>query len=586
MKNNQNSSFSSRREFLKQAGNAAIAVSAGLSTPYSAFSQDNAKPNIMLILTDQERYMRPEDLPPGYNLPGHEKLASRGVVFENHQISSCVCTPSRSVIYTGQHIQNNGMFDNTNFPWSNDLSTEISTVGDLLRNQGYYTAYKGKWHLTDEFETANDLHMPERILSKEMEEYGFSDYFGIGDVIGHTEGGYLHDEVITSMTKSWLRGKANSLEAQQTPWFLAVNLVNPHDVMFYNTDLPGEPARHSAPAMMHMNRDPDTDQFKRQWEITLPESRNQNVTGPDRPAAHNDFADARSALVGRVPNEDERWFRLNNYYLNCIQSVDRHVSGILDELDDQGLADNTIIIYTSDHGDLAGAHGMSGKGATAYREQNHVPFIVSHPNFPGNKRCKAVTSHLDIAPTLIGLAGGTPITGDNLYGVDISPALDNPESATLDALRRGALYNYNMLGFLDSEFLLNISSFIREGGNPQDISAKNWRPNLAKRGAIRSVYDGRYKLNRYFSPQQHHMPRTIEDIFTNNDVELFDLQYDPNEINNLALDPGSNGELLIAMNDKLNVLIESEVGEDTGQMLPGSEEANWVLDPGITNLRM
>jgi arylsulfatase len=159
-----------------------------------------------MIVTDQERYLRPDEMPPGHRLPGREKLASRGVVFENHQIASCVCTPSRAVLYTGLHIQHNGMFDNTNFPWSTDLSTGIPTIGDMLRRQGYYTAYKGKWHRSDEFETANELDMPKRILVDEMEEYGFSDYFGIGDMIAHTEGGYLHDGVITSMTKSWLRG--------------------------------------------------------------------------------------------------------------------------------------------------------------------------------------------------------------------------------------------------------------------------------------------------------------------------------------------------------------------------------------------
>lgn len=68
------------------------------------------------------------------------------------------------------------------------MSTEIDTVGDLLRKAGYFTAYKGKWHLTEEFETANELHAPKRILNKEMEEYGFSNYYGIGDIIAHTEG--------------------------------------------------------------------------------------------------------------------------------------------------------------------------------------------------------------------------------------------------------------------------------------------------------------------------------------------------------------------------------------------------------------
>jgi len=478
------------------------------------------------------------------------------------------------------------MFDNTNFPWSNDLSTDIPTVGDMLRRQGYYTAYKGKWHLTDEFETTNELHMPTRILSEEMAEYGFSDYFGIGDIIANTEGGYLHDGVITSMTKSWLRGKATNLRAENKPWFMAVNLVNPHDVMYYNTDLPGDSARQASTAMMPINREPGIAQFSQQWDVTLPESRNQPVSGPDRPSAHLDFADARSALVGRVPNEDDRWQRLNNYYLNCTQSADRNMLDILDELEDVGLANNTIVIFTADHGEHAGAHGISGKGATAYREQNNVPFIVSHPDIPGNKRCKAVTSALDIAPTLISLAGGQPDSEHNLQGKDISVVLRDPEAAAYDAIRPGALFNYNMLAYLDSEFMLKISAFFRDGGDPADLADKGWRPNLSKRGAIRNVFDGRYKFNRYFSPQEHHLPQSIEQLFASNDVELFDLETDPHEMKNLAMDRRGNGELLVAMNEKLNLMIQTEVGEDVGQMLPGGADANWALDPSIGNLRM
>jgi arylsulfatase A-like enzyme len=576
----------SRRSFVKGAGSSVVATAAGLSLSDFATAQGDDQYNILMILTDQERYLPPSELPAGYRLPGHEKLASSGIVFENHQVASCVCTPSRSVIYTGQHIQNNGMFDNTNFPWSNDLSTDIPTVGDMLRRQGYYTAYKGKWHLTDEFETANDIHMPTRILSEEMAEYGFADYFGIGDMIAHTEGGYLHDGVIASMTKSWLRGKARNLRAENKPWFMAVNLVNPHDVMYYNTDLPGEPARQTSMAMMHMNREPDSAQFGRQWDLTLPKSRSQPVSGPDRPAAHLNFADARSALVGRVPNEDDRWHRLNNYYLNCIQSVDRHVLDILDELDDVGMGENTIVIYTADHGELGGAHGISGKGATVYREQNNVPFIVSHPAYQGNKRCKGVTSHLDIATTLVSLAGGDPDSEPNLYGRDISGALRDPEKAPLDMIRPGAIFSYNMFAYLDSEFMLKISRFLREGGDATELPKKGWRPDLGKRGAIRSVFDGRYKLNRYFSPQQHHTPRSIGELFSSNDVEMFDLQSDPHEMSNLAMDRRANGDLLVAMNEKLNALIELEVGDDSGQMLPGGADANWTLDPGISHLRM
>ena len=577
----------SRREFIKSTGSAAVVAAAAMGLPGSraAFAKDPSRYNILMIVTDQERYLWPDERPNGYQLPGQEKLASRGVVFENHHIASCVCTPSRAVLYTGQHIQKNGMFDNTNFPWASDLPTDFTTIGDMLRREGYYTAYKGKWHLTDAFETANQLQAPSRILAKEMEEYGFSDYFGIGDMIAHTEGGYLHDGVITSMTRSWLRGKATNLGIENKPWFMAVNLVNPHDVMYYNTDLPGKP-KQSLTAMTHLNRDPSTEQFERKWDVKLPASRNQAVSGPGRPSAHEEFADARAGLVGRVPNEDARWRRLNNYYLNCIQDADRHILEILSELDDLGMSDNTIVILTSDHGEHAGAHGLSGKGATGYREQQNVPLIISHPGVPGGKRCKAVTSHLDIATTLVSMAGGGSIVLDALPGHDISPLLRNPESAGVDMLRPGALFNYNMFAYQDADFLMNVSRFIREGGKLSDLPSKGWRPDLGKRGAIRSVFDGRYKLNRYFSPTEHHSPRSIEELFANNDVELFDLESDPIEVNNLATDRRRHGELLLAMNEKLNALIETEVGEDRGQMLPTGPNANWTLDPSLGTLRM
>ena len=592
MKKDQKS-FLSRRDFMKTASVATLTLGAassanllGSTAALSKIGKSNSKPlNILMIVTDQERYMDASHLPDGYHLPGHEWIAKRGVVFENHQIASCVCTSSRAVIYTGQHIQNNGMFDNTNFPWANDLSTEIDTVGDMLRAEGYYTAYKGKWHLTDEFETTNKLHAPKTLLGEQMEKYGFSDYFGIGDIIAHTEGGFLHDDVISSMSRSWLRGQGEKLRQENKPWFLAVNLVNPHDVMYYNTDLPNQ-NQQTENAMMRLNREPATSIYQDKWKVNLPQSRNQSFSEKGRPSAHLDFRDSRGALVGVVPNEDDRWMRLNNYYLNCIRDVDRNVIKILNELDDLGLADDTVVIYTADHGELAGSHGLSGKGATTYQEQNNVPFMIAHPDFARNKRCKAITSHVDIATTLLSLAKGRNEDINGLPGKDITALLSNPESAAIDAIRPGTLYNYNMLSFVDSSFLTSIAKHFAEGGDPKAIAEKGYRPDLKKRGAIRSVYDGQYKLSRYFSPQEHHVPKTLEQLFAINDIELFDLNHDPFEMKNLAVDRNKFGDLLLAMNNKLNTLIEQEVGEDIGQMLPGSTDANWRLSPDLKHLRM
>ena len=181
MKNDDHSApGTTRREFLKTAGAGALATALGgplLGSPaIAATHADGPEPrkaaggegpyNILFILTDQERRFRPDEFPKGYRLPAHERLAKNGIVFENHRINSCVCTSSRSVIYTGLHIQQTKMFDNTNFPWMQSMSTDLKTVGDLLREAGYYTAYKGKWHLTREFETDNTLAAPTKIFTK------------------------------------------------------------------------------------------------------------------------------------------------------------------------------------------------------------------------------------------------------------------------------------------------------------------------------------------------------------------------------------------------------------------------------------
>jgi arylsulfatase len=491
------------------------------------------------------------------------------------------------VIYTGRHIQQTRMFDNANFPWSNNLPSDIKTIGHQFREAGYYTAYKGKWHLTKEFETANKLDAPTKIFTQEMEAYGFSDYLGIGDIIAHTQGGYLHDGMIAAAAASWLRGKASELAQQQQPWFLAVNLVNPHDVMFYDTDEPGQPMQGKN-NLTHIASDPAHAMYTKQWDFELPASFSQALDPPGRPAAHTDHTIGNDVMTGPIPvNETWRWRQRHNFYLNALRDVDRHILTVLDELEDCGLASNTIVILTSDHGELGGAHQMTGKGATSYREQNNVPLIVAHPAFPGGKRCQAVTSHLDLAPTLISLTNASPETkaaiAQDLPGKDFSPVLAAPEQAGLATVRDGQLFCFNMFAMLDGNFLLQARDLLKQGG-PAKLKEAGLRPDMMKRGAIRSVFDGRYQFTRYFSPKQHNRPTSLEELFELNDVELFDHQNDPNEVENLALDRGKNADLIMAMNAKLNRLIDEEVGEDVGQMLPGGVDGGWVATPAVHDL--
>jgi hypothetical protein len=102
------------------------------------------------------------------------------------------------------------------------------------------------------------------------------------------------------------------------------------------------------------------------------------------------------------------------------------------------------------------------------------------------------------------------------------------------------------------------------------------QPDFTLRGALRSVFDGRYRFTRYFSPLAHNRPTTMEALVAANDLELFDLRSDPDELRNLATNASANGELMLAMNAKLNGRIDEEVGTDDGSWLP-LRDGRWQL---------
>ncbi|HRW06723.1 MAG TPA: sulfatase-like hydrolase/transferase [Caldilineaceae bacterium] len=551
--------------------------------------------NILFITVDQERYpimhvdengveQWPVGFDPAVELPAHTWIRQNGVNFTQHHVCSAPCTPSRAIIYTGMHVPNNGMRDNTNIPTGHDMDCEIDTVGDMLREVGYYTAYKGKWHLA---ETANCRDTSDTTVNA-LEVYGFSDYNPNGDRHRELEG-YSTDDDTARESADWLANKAPTLDK---PWFFAVNFVNPHDVMYYDADNepdggpmnPGENSRFST------NIDPsgpedatdyptdnnvtdiyrDADGNLIQWDPGLPRSfyadlgLNPDGSGEvdtenwlaDRPAAQREFMQLYDYLMGEMHKDQPALYKNRvNYYLNCLRNVDRHIQRVLDALESSGQMEKTIILFTADHGEMCGAHALTQKGNFIYRENIGVPLVMIGLGNAGTENAE-LTSSVDLAPTILSLAG----VGDwqsrwsQLVGHDLSPLATDPTGTGPRGNQatpgKGMLFTYDSISTLDAAFSTGQSNVF----------------NLAKRGLVRGIFDGRYKMTRYFSPLNYHRPADVTELRAKNDIELYDTLEDPDEINNLIpqnpatpLAPAIQ-QLLSAMNDKLNALAEAEIG--------------------------
>lgn len=169
--------------------------------------------------------------------------------------------------------------------------------------------------------------------------------------------------------------------------------------------------------------------------------------------------------------------------------------------------------------------------------------------------------------------------GRDLPGKNLMPVLGRPSDADLNAAREGILFTYSALLTNDAELIGTAGAAIAAGKNPKEfLKASGFEPDLKKRGSVRTVFDGRYKFSRYFAPTARNSPNNIEDLYQANDVELFDLRLDKQEISNLASDRKTNAALITTMNGKLEALIKEEIGKDDGREMPELANITWTID--------
>jgi arylsulfatase A-like enzyme len=536
--------------------------------------------NILFILTDQERYM-------GYtwpfSLPGHERLRRTGTFFENHHIAADMCSASRAVIYTGLHQPLNGIFDNAGVPYMKSLDRGLPTIGKILRRLGYYPAYKGKWHLNTAMADENHPDHIEALFESVMDsDYGFFDYTGTGDYIEEALGGYQYDELTAAQAMQWLKAKGRPMADRRQPWYLAVNFVNPHDIMWFNTDRRGEPVQ-AKDAKLPIAFEPNDAIYKAEWNVPLQASRRQPLDGPGRVRAHKLYWEANGYITGLIPNDEWRMRRHQNYYFNAIRDVDRQLVLLLEQLDRLDLTSNTIVIFTSDHGELLGSHGgLVSKGTTAYRQQNNVPLLIVHPGIEGGQRCHELTSHLDFVPTIVAMTGKpTAPVADvmvRMKGKDLTPLLRRPVNPEFSRSRGGVLFCYSQLMVHEPKFTKFLFETVHNKAiarNELFKTIESFPMDWSLRVAIRSIVDERYVFSRYFPFNGYNTPATLEELRTKNDLELYDRRNDPEEVVNLAADFDRHRDLIAAMNAKMNKLIEAEIGVDDGSFLPLKDWIDW-----------
>ena len=345
------------------------------------------KPNLVLFLPDQQR----ADTIACYggvkvHAPNLNKLASESVIFERTYVTHPVCTPSRSSLMTGTWPHTNGCTRN-----SVPLDRRFRVFPELMEDRNYRAAYIGKWHLGEEGPIGRGFD--EWISTDDHGDY--TSFLISQSIIPDKQNGRFSELAISNLPIELSRPKFLEKSAcefiekhQREPFILVVGFVEPHSP--YNGPL---------------NDEHPLDQIELDATATLPLS--EDI--PLRYRLMREWQQAEAVLDReRLPTQlffgvtPEEYRSIKQRYLGLVTLVDQSIGAILACLERVGLADNTIIVHTSDHGDSLGAHHLFGK-ETMFEEATRVPLLV---RLPGQRASKTIThpvSHIDFVPTLLDL---------------------------------------------------------------------------------------------------------------------------------------------------------------------------------------
>jgi arylsulfatase A-like enzyme len=395
------------------------------------------RPNILFIMSDDHAYQAISAYGSNRNqTPNIDRLAKEGMRFDRAFVTNSICGPARAVILTGKYSHLNGFHDNGGRAWFNG---QQQTAPKLLQAAGYSTAMIGKWHLNSDPTGFDYWH----ILIGQGPYYNprmkTSDGF-----VNHQ--GYTTD-IITDVALDWLKTKRD----KSKPFLLMYQHKAPH--------------RNWQPAERHLAKYKDE-------KIAEPDTLFDDWSGRAKPAAENQMSVAKhltphdlklvpqpgltpeqqaafdkaygaeneelkKALL--TPEQQTRWNyqRYAKDYLRSIDAVDENVGRVLDYLDEAGLAENTVVFYTSDQGWYLGEHGWYDK-RWMYEESFRTPLLVRWPGKvqPGSES-NTMVMNLDLAETFLDIAG-IEVPAD-MQGRNIVPVL---KGQTPDDWRKSVYYHY------------------------------------------------------------------------------------------------------------------------------------------------
>ena len=404
-------SAQSRRHFLGSAAAAASAAVLGSS----GNAQARPQYNLLFLWTDEQR----ADTMAAYGnsrikTPNLNRLAAESVIFRNTYVTQPVCTPARSSVMSGLWPHTSGCTQN-----NVALPFETPAVPELVNDPYYRTAYIGKWHLGDEifpqhgfeaWESIEDMYHPYYRMGRDenakssycqwLTELGYEPDTTRGDF---SRGFAANLPIEQSKTRFCERRACEFIERnQQEPFMLYVNFLEPH--MPFTGPLND---RHS----------PD--------EVTLPESFNDPLE-ENEPELYRAAYDKLQieGYGGFDLTKESDWRRLVANYWGLVSQVDESVGKILETLERLGLAENTIVVYTSDHGDMMGAHKLLTK-QFMYEESSKVPWLMRLPGGNSSQHIGQPVSHIDLVPTLLDLMNVKPV--DALPGQSLVPLFRGEE---------------------------------------------------------------------------------------------------------------------------------------------------------------